>query len=66
MVVLYTNHCPKCEVLKKKLDDANITYEVEEDINKLIDLGIEYVPILETEEEGFLDFSSAVSWINNL
>lgn len=30
MITLYTTHCPRCKVLKAKLDSENIDYEVVE------------------------------------
>ena len=31
MIVLYSNHCPCCEVLKAWLDDAGVVYTVNSD-----------------------------------
>ena len=38
MIVLYTTGCPVCKMLKNKLDQAGVSYEIEEDANKMIDL----------------------------
>ena len=64
MIVLYTNHCPKCEILKQKLDSKGIEYKVSEDLSILKDLGISYVPVIETEEGDLLDFSKSIAFVN--
>ena len=37
MPTLYSTGCPKCQVLKKKLDTAGINYTIESDI----EIGVE-------------------------
>ena len=34
--ILYSTHCPKCKVLEKKLQMANITYTVFDNITEMI------------------------------
>lgn len=63
MVILYSTGCPKCQVLKSKLDSKNISYEVFDDKDKMIDKGFTNVPILEVDGE-IMDFKKAVEWIN--
>lgn len=63
MVILYSTGCPKCQVLKSKLDSKNISYEVFDDKDKMIDKGFTSVPILEVDGE-IMDFKKAVEWIN--
>ena len=43
IVTLYSNGCPRCNVLKKKLDQKGIAYEVNDDVNDMLALGIEQV-----------------------
>lgn len=62
-IILYSTGCPKCEVLKKKLAEKNIRYTEDNDVNKMTDLGITQVPVLQTED-ALLDFQNAVKWIN--
>ena len=64
MIKLYSNDCPKCRVLKTKLDSKNIIYEKISDIDLKKEKGIESVPILELEDGTMMDFSSAVKWVN--
>lgn len=62
MAILYTTHCPKCEVLRKKLLAANIDFLEIDDINILAKKGIDIVPVLEVNNE-LMSFSSAIEWI---
>lgn len=64
-VVLYTTGCPRCKVLKQKLDNAGIPYETKSDVDEMLDLGIIFAPALEVNGE-ILDFGKAVSWLNSL
>ena len=64
MIKLLTTHCPKCSVLKKKLDAAAIEYEEIDDIEIIESYGIDFVPALVLEDR-ILGFSAAVQWINN-
>lgn len=63
-MILYTTHCPKCNILEKKLQAKNMSYEVCEDKTIMLEKNLSYLPILEVDGK-LLDFSSAVSYINN-
>ena len=62
MITLYSTNCPKCNVLKQKLQSLNIDFQICEDVQKLIDLGFMEAPILKVDNE-YLNFSKAVQWI---
>lgn len=62
MIKIYTTHCPKCDILEKILIKENINYETEEDVEKIIALGVEDVPQLEVNGE-IMNFSKAIKWI---
>ena len=66
MITLYSTNCPKCKVLEKKLDQANIAYSLNTTFNveDIIARGFEEVPLLEVNGE-LLKFTEAVNWINN-
>ena len=66
MNILYTTHCPKCKVLQQKLDQKGIQYQVCEDVNEMIKLGLAAAPALYTEEIGLMDFGKAVQWIREV
>lgn len=63
-VTLYSTHCPKCNVLEKKLKQKNISYEEVNDIEIMKDKGYLSVPILEVNGVS-MDFKTASDWINN-
>lgn len=63
MIILYSTHCPKCTVLQKKLDKANIHYEICDDVDIIVKKGFTNMPVLEIENET-LSFKQAVDWIN--
>ena len=63
-VILYSNNCPRCKILKRKLDDNKIDYEIIDDVDTMIDKGLSTVPVLEINDR-MLDFKEAVEWVNN-
>lgn len=73
MVKLLTTHCPRCTVLKKKLDAAAIKYEEVTDVETIQSYGVDAVPALvipnmevaNSEATVILEFSAAVQWVNN-
>ena len=65
-LIFYTTGCPKCAVLKKKMDSKNLSYTVVDDIDYMIsEKGFLSMPMLEVNGEP-KDFSEAVKWINEL
>lgn len=63
-VVLYSTHCPRCNVLAKKLQQKNISYEEVNDVEIMKEKGYLTVPILEVDGT-IMDFKTAVDWINS-
>lgn len=65
---LYSTHCPKCRVIEKKLEQANIKYELidAKDNPKVIEelsaLGVRQMPILMVDDK-ILGFSEIIKWI---
>lgn len=64
-IIFYTTGCPKCSVLKKKLDMAHIQYEICRDIEVMQSKGMSSAPALEVEGQ-ILNFKEAVAYINSL
>lgn len=70
-IIFYTTNCPRCQVLKKKMDSLGIEYELNNDIEEMLLQSIQTVPMLRIEEElldsssltTLLDFSQAVKWL---
>lgn len=64
-VVFYSTDCPKCKVLKSKLDSKNIDYKTITDVDKMIELGMTTVPFLTIDGE-VKNFKESVDYINSL
>lgn len=64
MVTLYSTGCPKCKVLKKKLDTKGIKYDEVSDTEIMMEKGILSVPVLEVDNK-LLNFVDANKWIND-
>lgn len=62
-VILYSNGCPRCCVLKQKLDAKSIAYSEENSVDKMLAIGISQVPILSVNGE-LLSFVQANEWVN--
>ena len=62
--VLYTTHCPKCTVLSKKLEKANIEYDICEDTSIMQSKCFTSLPVLEVNGE-ILDFAAAIKWVGD-
>ena len=63
MITLYTTHCPRCKVLKAKLDGENIDYEVVEGEEAIREKGFVATPLLEVDDK-VLTFAEAMQWVN--
>ncbi len=61
-IIFYTTNCPRCQVLKKKMDSLGIEYQLNNDIEEMMLWGIQTVPVLRIEKQ-LLDFSQAVKWL---
>lgn len=62
-VILYSTGCPKCSILKKKLDEKNIPYDTVSDVDYMVALGIEQVPVLSVNGD-IMEFAQAIKWVN--
>ena len=65
MILYSSSTCPKCKVLKMKLDKAGISYEVNENIEEMKELGIKSLPVLKLTDK-LLEFSSAIAFIRDM
>lgn len=63
-IVLYSNNCPRCNVLEKKLKQKNISYKEVNDIEEMKEKGYLSVPVLEVDGTS-MDFKTANDWINS-
>ena len=63
-ITLYSTGCPKCKVLKSKLEEKNIEFVEKDSVEEMIGLGITQVPVLSVDGV-LLGFKEAVTWVNN-
>lgn len=65
-IVLYSkDDCPRCEMLKTKLNVKNIPFVEEKDEEIIDSLGIDFLPVLKVDNE-FMELSRANDYINSL
>ena len=64
-VVLFSTHCPRCNVLEKKLQQKNIVYEEINDVEIMKEKGYLTVPILEVDGKS-MNFKEAFNYVNSL
>ena len=65
MVKIYTTDtCPRCKVLKMKMDAKGIPYESIIDVDEINSLGIMSVPYMQVDDGELMDFAKANAWIN--
>lgn len=62
MILYTTPTCPKCKVVKMKLDQAGLEYTVNQDIDAMQALGISSVPVLQ-HEGSLLAFNDIIKFI---
>lgn len=62
-VLVYSTHCPKCNVLEKKLKMVGINYTVIDDQEQMIAMGLKSAPYLQVNCGELMDFTAAMKWI---
>ena len=60
-----TPTCPKCKVLCAKMDKKGLQYEICTDIDEMLKLGIQSVPVLVVDGIRY-DFAQANTWVNGV
>ncbi len=61
-IIFYTTDCPKCKVLKHKLDMYAIDYEINTNVDEMLALKISSAPALSVDGR-ILDFGEAIQWL---
>lgn len=64
-VTLYSTGCPKCRILETKLNQKNISFNIDKDEDEMIKRGFQSLPMLEVDGK-LMDFGDAVRWVNEL
>lgn len=65
MITLYSTHCPKCNVLEKKLNIKKLEYTLVEDEDLMVEKGFLSAPMLEVDGK-VMTFKDAIDWLENL
>lgn len=64
MITIFTTEtCPKCRILKKKLEDKCLEYTEVTDEEKLRQMDILSVPVMTVDGER-MDFAEAIKYVN--
>lgn len=64
-IILYTKPgCPKCAVLRKKLNTQNVFYKEISSIEEMIAMGFKSAPVLVVDGEK-MDYLEAIKWVNS-
>lgn len=66
MILYSSSTCPKCKVLKVKLEKAGINYTANENIEDAKAAGIKTLPYLQLEDGTLLDFGKAIAFIKEM
>ena len=61
-IVLFSNNCPRCKILKAKLEQSNIEFKENNDVELMTQKGFTTVPMLEVDGVIY-NFKEAVDWI---
>lgn len=61
-VILYEHGCPRCKILKMKMDQKGVEYETVNDVEAMVAKGFTEAPKLEVNGE-VMDFKEAVDWL---
>lgn len=64
MIVFYSTHCPKCNILEKKLKQANIEYTENNDVDTMVAKGMTSAPSLEVDGK-LMSFAESIKWIKS-
>ena len=64
-ITLYSTHCPRCNVLEKKLQQKKIDYKEINDTAIMEQKGYLSVPVLEVDGKS-INFKEAFNYVNSL
>ncbi len=64
-IIFYSTHCPKCNILKQKLDEKNINYIECNDTDLMLEKGFRSAPMLEVDGN-IMDYFEAIKWVKEI
>ncbi len=65
MITLYSTGCPKCNILKTKLNEKGVEYEICDDVDAMQEKGFTVVPMLEVDGK-IMNFLESNKWIKEI
>ena len=66
-MTLYTkNDCPLCNVVKVKMSRTNLQYEVSMDEDRMNELQLDRLPVLELDDGTLLEFKQILNYIEEV
>lgn len=63
-VILYSTGCPQCNILKEMLQKKNIIFQIEDNVEKMKELGFSSLPMLSIDNKT-LNFKEAFNFLKN-
>lgn len=63
-VILYSTGCPQCNILKEMLQKKNIVFQIEDNIEKMKELGFSSLPMLSIDNK-IINFKEAFNFLKN-
>lgn len=63
--MFYSTGCPKCKVLKSKLDSMGIDYTIFNDVDRMVEMGMTTVPNLMVDGK-LMNFKESMEWLNSI
>lgn len=61
-IILYNNDCPRCKILKERLDANYIKYELCNDTDVMLQKNFMSVPMLEVDNV-VMNYTEAIKWM---
>lgn len=66
MIAVFSRpNCPKCMILKSRLETEDREFKTSDDAEHMASLGIMSVPMMQVDDGDLMDFNSAMAWLNN-
>jgi hypothetical protein len=63
-IILYSTDCPRCRILKKKLDMAGLEYTINTDVDQMLKMGFQEAPVLGVDN-AFMNCTQANAWLRS-
>ena len=64
MIVFFSTHCPACNILESKLKDKGIEYEECNDVEAMLELGLQTAPGLSVDGK-IMNYGEALRWLKD-